>query len=50
MINIKCRRCGKVYEVERTSEIPKDVKSLECNFGPCCEDYMTDYYKEKYIR
>lgn len=46
-INIRCDECNKVHSVQRTSEIPPEVKSLSCNWCVECEDNATDYYKEE---
>ena len=49
-INIKCKACGLIREVERTAEIPKKVYMLGCNWCPDCEDKnANDYWREWYI-
>ena len=49
-INIKCKACGIVREVSRTSEIPKNVDYLWCNWCPLCEDKnANDYWREWYV-
>ena len=48
-IKIECQNCERVHKVYRTEEIPREVKSLKCNFCPSCQDEMTDNYKEEYV-
>ena len=40
--------CGKVHEVQRDSDAPKNAVSMGCNWCPTCEDTADDYYNEWY--
>ena len=40
--------CGKVHEVQRDSDAPKNAVSMGCNWCPICEDTAEDYYNEWY--
>lgn len=40
--------CGKVHEVHRDNEAPKNAISMGCNWCPDCEDTADDYYNEWY--
>jgi len=48
MINIKlkCNGCDKIHTLNRTNEIPDNIKSLSSNWCPNCEDSANDYYEE----
>lgn len=46
-IDITCKNCGDTYSVDRTDEIPENVKKLLCNFCPICPE--DDYYEEDYV-
>jgi len=46
-IKINCD-CGKVYEVHRDNEAPKNAISMGCNWCSDCEDTADDYYNEWY--
>lgn len=46
-IKINCD-CGKVHEVHRDNEAPKNAISMGCNWCPDCEDTAEDYYSEWY--
>ncbi len=48
-INIKCSGCKDIHAVSRTSEIPDDVVSLECNWCPGCPNEPNEDYHEKHI-
>ena len=45
-IQLTCEGCQKVYDLEKTKELPDHVFFMRCNFCPCCEDKATDYYNE----
>jgi len=40
--------CGKVHEVRKDKEAPKNAISMGCNWCPDCEDTAEDYYNEWY--
>ena len=40
--------CGKVHELQRDSDAPKNAISMGCNWCPNCEDTADDYYNEWY--
>jgi hypothetical protein len=46
LIHLTCQTCQKVYELEKTSEIPAHVFTMKCNWCPVCEDTADDYYEE----
>lgn len=50
-IEIQCLNdeCGKKHEVDRTKEIPANVKSLTCNWCPDCESTAKEDYFEDYV-
>ena len=45
-IKLHCEGCQKVYDLEKTSEIPAHVFFMRCNWCPCCEDTAQDYWEE----
>jgi hypothetical protein len=45
-IQLTCEGCNKVYDLEKTPEIPAHVFSMHCNFCPVCEDSAESYYEE----
>ena len=47
-INIHCSICKRVFEVERTSDIPDNVDSLVCNWCPNCSGKANEDYREWY--
>ncbi len=47
-INITCEHCHIIHEVDRTSEIPKHVIALYCNWCPNCEDDAESNWEEWY--
>jgi uncharacterized protein YbaR (Trm112 family) len=47
-IDITCKNCKQTLSVDRTEEIPENVKKLLCNFCPDCQE-SGDYYNEDYI-
>lgn len=49
MITIKMNcDCGKVHDVPRDLDAPKNAISMGCNWCPSCEDTADDYYNEWY--
>ncbi len=48
-ILVNCLHCKEVYRVNRTEEIPEEVKQLAVNFCTACDDQADDYYQEHYI-
>ena len=48
-ILIKCKGCKTERMVDRTKEIPDNVKSLGFNWCPDREDKANDYYHEWYV-
>ena len=46
--NTTCDNCNHTHSVDRTSEIPKHVVSMGCNWCPKCEYDADDYYDEWY--
>ena len=45
-IQLTCQSCNKVYDLEKTEEIPVNVFFMKCNWCPCCEDTADDYWEE----
>lgn len=47
-IQMTCECCSKVYDLQKTEEIPDHVFLMRCNFCIECDfnDKMTDYYDE----
>lgn len=49
MIIIKCQRCGKEEETERTKEVPDIVHHLEGNYCPYCVTAGDDFWEELWV-
>lgn len=47
-IQLTCETCKKVYDLEKTEELPAHVFFMRCNWCPECEDQAQDYYYEWY--
>jgi hypothetical protein len=45
-IQLTCEHCKKVYDLDKSSELPAHVFFLHCNFCPECEDSAKGYYEE----
>ncbi len=47
-LKLTCQCCKKVYDINRTDEIPKHIHFMHCNFCIECDfnNRMTDYYNE----
>lgn len=45
-ITMTCETCHKVYQLDKTNELPAHVFTMHCNWCPACEDQAVDYYEE----
>ncbi len=47
-ISLTCESCNKVYDLQKTEEIPAHIFFMRCNFCIECDfnNKMTDYYHE----
>lgn len=49
IITIKCQRCGREDETERTNELPEIVHHLEANYCPYCVTAGDDFWEEYWV-
>jgi len=45
-LTLTCESCNKVHKLEKTNELPSHVFFMRCNWCPCCEGTVDDYYNE----